>query len=44
MVVPIAEEFAMSMDEWLAGLRGIEPMILSVSTAQVLADARAESE
>ena len=44
VVVPIAEEFAMSMDEWLAGLRGIEPMILSVSTAQVLADARAESE
>ena len=43
-VVPIAEEFEMSMDEWLADLRDGEPLILSVSTAELLADARAESE
>ena len=34
----------MSMDEWLADLRDGEPLILSVSTAELLADARAESE
>ena len=44
VVVPIAEEFEISMDEWLADLRDGEPLILSLSTAQLLADARAESE
>ena len=44
VVVPIAEAFEMSMDEWLADLRDGEPLILSVSTAELLADARAESE
>lgn len=44
VVVPIAEEFEMSMDEWLASLRDAEPTILSLPTAQLLADARTESE
>ena len=44
VVVPIAEEFEMSMDEWLASLRDVGSTILSLSTAQLLADARAESE
>lgn len=42
VVVPIVEEFEITMDEWLAGLRGDEPLTLSISTAQLLADARAE--
>ena len=44
VVVPISEEFEMSMDEWLAGLRGIKPSVLPISTVQLLADARAEPE
>ena len=44
VVVPIAEEFEMSMDEWLAGLRGIKPSVFSISSVQLLADVRAESE
>ena len=44
VVVAISEEFEMSMDEWLAGLRGTKPSVLPISTVQLLADARAESE
>ena len=44
VVVPIAEEFETSMDEWLASLRDGEPSTLSLSTAQLLGDARAECE
>jgi len=43
-VVAIVEEFTMSMDDWLADVQGVEPMVLSVSTAQLLAGARDESE
>ena len=44
VVVPIVEEFEISMSEWLAGLRGDdEPVVLPVSTAELLADTRAES-
>ena len=42
--VAMVEEFAMSMDEWLAAVRGVEPMVLSVPTARLLAEARGESE
>ena len=44
VVVAISEEFEMSMDEWLAGLRRIKSSVLPTSTVQLLADARAESE
>ena len=44
VVVPIADSFAIGMDEWLAGLCDGEPTVLTVSTAMLLADARAESE
>lgn len=44
VVVPIVEEFELSMDEWLAGLVGDEPLALPISTADLLAAARAESE
>ena len=44
IVVPIVEEFTITVGEWLAGLQGPEPLVLSTPTAQLLAEARAESE
>ena len=44
VVVPIDEEFELSMDDWLAGVRRDEPLVLPESTASLLAAARAESE
>lgn len=44
VVVPIVEEFDLSMDEWLATLRRDELIELPESTADLLAAARSESE
>ena len=42
VIVPIPEDFAVTMDDWLAGLRGDEPVVLPTSTAEMLAEARTE--
>lgn len=43
VVVPIVEEFDVSMDDWLASLRGAAPIELATPTAELLAAARAET-
>ncbi len=43
VVVPIVEEFDVSMDDRLASLRRAEPIELSTPTAELLAAARAET-
>jgi hypothetical protein len=43
-VVPIVEEFELTMDDWLASVRGDEPLVLAVSLAELLAEARADTE
>lgn len=44
VIVPIPEEFAGTMDDWFAGLRGDEPVVPPMSTAEMLAEARTEGE
>lgn len=43
VVVPIPDAFDVTMDEWLAGLRGEEPRALRRSTVELLDEARSES-
>lgn len=42
-VVPLVDNFEVSMDAWLESVRCDEPLALSVPTAELLAHARAES-
>lgn len=43
VIVLIPEDFVVTMDDWLAGLRR-EPVVLPMSTAEMLAEARTEGE
>jgi hypothetical protein len=43
-VVVIPDKYEITMDEWLASLRGDEPTRLTVPAADLVAEARAEAE
>lgn len=43
-VVLIGDDGEQSVDEWLASLRRLEPIELTVSAADLVAEARAEQE
>ncbi len=44
VVVPILDERDLSMDDWLASLLHDEPVELSISGADLVAEGRAEQE
>jgi hypothetical protein len=44
VVVPILDEFEVSLNDWLATVRRDEPVVLPEPTANLLAAAHAESE
>lgn len=44
VVVPIPDDRDLSMDDWLASLIHDEPVELSISGADLVAEARAEQE
>ena len=42
VVVPIIQDFDVTIDEWLASLRRDEPLIMAVSGAELVAEARSD--
>jgi hypothetical protein len=44
VVVVIPEDFELTFDEWLASLRRDEPLTLSVTGANLVAEARRDEE
>lgn len=43
VVVPVPDDFDVTMDEWLVSVRGDEPRTVARATAELLDEVRAEA-